>query len=347
MTGLIRIAVDAMGGDFAPEEIVLGAVAGAREYGCELFLVGDETRVREVLKKEAGWEQLPIHIVHASETIDMHDQPGTAIRRKKDASVVVATRLVKEKKCDVVIAAGPTGAAAAAALLILGRITGIERAFIATTLPNLKGETVLLDAGANVDSKPSQLVQTAIMGSIYAEYVLGIVQPKVGLLNIGEEPGKGNEQTLATYPLLSELKTINFIGNVEGRDITAGTVDVVVCDGFVGNIVLKNCEGLAKALMQLIKEAIEQGGVLAKLGGWLIRPALRKLKKKLDYAEYGGAPLLGIAGGFMICHGSSKAKAIQSAVRTAKEFSERKVVEHIRENLIKEGFANDTRDSAK
>ena len=235
----------------------------------------------------------------------------------------------------------------ASALFGLGRINGIERAAIATVFPNLRGRTVMLDAGANVDSKPKHLLQAAIMGSIYAEYVLGMDNPRVGLLNIGEEPTKGNEQALATFPLLQALKTINFIGNVEGRDIMAGTVDVVVCDGFVGNIVLKTSEGLAKALMQLVKESILAGGYLAKLGGLLIMPSMRKLKKKLDYAEYGGAPLLGVDGGFMICHGSSKAKAIQSAVRAAKEFSEQRVVEHIRENLIMEGLANDTRDSAQ
>ncbi len=344
---MIRIAVDAMGGDFAPEEIVLGAVAGAREFGCEVFLVGDESRIRASLLKSPNWDKLPVHIVHASETIDMHDQPGAAVRRKKDASIVVVTRLVKEKKCDVAIAAGHTGAAAAAALFGLGRISGIERAAIATVLPNMNGKTVMLDAGANVDSKPKHLVQAAIMGSIYSEYVLGIKNPRVGLLNIGEEPSKGNEQALATFPLLSGLKTINFIGNIEGRDITAGTVDVVVCDGFVGNIVLKTAEGLAKSLLQLVKETILQGGYMAKLGGLLIMPAMQKLKNKLDYAEYGGAPLLGVDGGFMICHGSSRARAIESAVRAAKEFSEQRVVEHIRENLIREGLTNDTSDSAK
>lgn len=345
---MIKIAVDAMGGDFAPEEIVLGAIAGARAHDCEIFLVGDESRIRAVLKQEPDWEKFPVQIVHASEIIDMNDQPGVAIRRKKDASIIVATRLVKERVCDVVVAAGHTGAAAAAALFGLGRIVGIERAAIATALPNVKGEkVVLLDAGANVDSKPKHLVQAAIMGSIYSEYVLGVARPRVGLLNIGEEPTKGNEQALATYPLLAGLKTVNFIGNVEGRDINAGTVDVVVCDGFVGNVVLKTSEGLAKSLLQLVKEAIERGGYMAKLGGLLILPALHKLKKKLDYAEYGGAPLLGVDGGFMICHGSSKAKAIQSAVGAAKEFSERKVVDHIRENLIKEGFTNDARDSAR
>lgn len=343
MTNLIKIAIDAMGGDHAPEEIVLGAVEGAREYACEIFLVGDESRIRAILTKCPAWETLPIHIVHASEIIDMHDQPGVAVRKKKDASVVVATRLVKEKKCDVVIAAGHTGAAATAALLGLGRIAGIERAAIATVLPNISGKTVLLDAGANVDSKPKHLVQAAIMGSIYAEYVLGIQKPRVGLLNIGEEPSKGNEQALATFPLLAELKTIHFIGNVEGRDITAGTVDVVVCDGFVGNVVLKTAEGLAKSLMQLVRDSIRQGGLLAQLGGLLIMPAMRKLKKKLDYAEYGGAPLLGVDGGFMICHGSSKAQAIKSAVRAAKEFSDQQVVEHIRQNLIWEGLGSDNK----
>lgn len=344
---MIKIAVDAMGGDYAPEEIVLGAVEGARQFGCEVYLVGEEALIRASLQKSPGWEKLPIHVVHASESIDMHDQPGAAVRRKKDASVVVTARLVKEKTCDVAIAAGHTGAAVAAALFGLGRIPGIERAAIATVLPNLRGRTVLLDAGANVDSKPKHLVQAAIMGSIYAEFVLGIPKPRVGLLNIGEESTKGNEQALATFPLLSSLKTINFIGNVEGRDIMAGTVDVVVCDGFVGNIVLKTSEGLAKALMQLVRESILQGGYMAKLGGLLIMPAMRKLKKKVDYAEYGGAPLLGVDGGFMICHGSSRAKAIQSAIRAAVEFSGQRVVEHIRENLMMEGLANDTRNSAQ
>lgn len=342
---MIKIAVDAMGGDFAPKEIVIGAVEGAKEFGCEVFLVGDEAQIREELAHCSGWDKELVHIVHASETIDMNDSPGTAVRRKKDASVVVATRLVKDKVCDVAVAAGNTGAASAAALFGLGRISGIERPAIATVLPNLSGATVLLDAGANVDSKPKHLVQAAIMGSIYAESVLKINNPRVGLLNVGEEPTKGNEQALATYPLLSGLKTIHFIGNVEGRDIPAGTVDVVVCDGFVGNIVLKTAEGLAKALMQFVKDAIKGGGLLANLGGLLIMPAMKTLKKKLDYAEYGGAPLLGVDGGFMICHGSSKAKAIRSAVGAAKSFCEQRVVEHIRENLIREGFSNDSKNN--
>ncbi|EGO65148.1 phosphate acyltransferase PlsX [Acetonema longum] len=334
----MRVAVDAMGGDFAPDEIVAGAVEAAREYDCDIVLVGDEPAIREALNRHSRWSELRIEIHHASQVIDMHDQPGAAVRKKKNASVVVATRLVKEGKCDVVIAAGSTGAAAAAALLGLGRIEGIERPTIATPLPNLGGTTILLDSGANVDSKPKHLLQSAIMGSIYAEYIMHIKNPRVGLLNIGEEDSKGNEQALATYPLLKQLKTIRFIGNVEGRDIPKGTVDVVVCDGFVGNVVLKFGEGLAGAIMTLIKDAFTGGGWLARIGAALALPALKGLKRKLDYAEYGGAPLLGVNGGFIICHGSSKAKAIKNAIRVGREFSEKKVVDHIRENIAREGI---------
>lgn len=335
---MMRVAVDAMGGDFAPDEIVAGAVEAAREYDCDIVLVGDEPAIREALNRHSRWSELRIEIHHASQVIDMHDQPGAAVRKKKNASVVVATRLVKEGKCDVVIAAGSTGAAAAAALLGLGRIEGIERPTIATPLPNLGGTTILLDSGANVDSKPKHLLQSAIMGSIYAEYIMHIKNPRVGLLNIGEEDSKGNEQALATYPLLKQLKTIRFIGNVEGRDIPKGTVDVVVCDGFVGNVVLKFGEGLAGAIMTLIKDAFTGGGWLARIGAALALPALKGLKRKLDYAEYGGAPLLGVNGGFIICHGSSKAKAIKNAIRVGREFSEKKVVDHIRENIAREGI---------
>ncbi|HEY3424203.1 MAG TPA: phosphate acyltransferase PlsX [Negativicutes bacterium] len=333
----MRIAVDAMGGDYAPEENVLGAIEAAKEYKCEIVLVGNQELLLPVLNKFGDWQKLGITVQHSNEVIEMHEHPGAAVRKKKDASVVVATRLVKEGLCDAVISAGSTGAAVAAALFGLGRIKGIERPTIATPIPNPNGITVLLDSGANVDSKPKHLVQSAIMGSIYAQYVLHIEQPKVGLLNIGEEETKGNEQTLATYPLLKQLKTVHFIGNVEGRDIPKGTVDVVVCDGFVGNVVLKLGEGLATVIMQLVKEAIETSGFLTKLAALMVLPALKSLKNKLDYAEYGGAPLLGVEGGFIICHGSSKAKAIKNAIRVANEFTQKKVVEHIRENLAKEG----------
>mgnify|MGYP000909601228 FL=1 len=334
----MRVAIDAMGGDYAPDEIILGALDAVKELKCEIVLVGDEARLLPALEKHGNWREQGIHVHHASEIIEMNEHPGAAVRKKKDASVGVATRLVKQGDCDVVISAGSTGAAVAAALFGLGRIKGIERPTIATPIPNLTGTTILLDSGANVDSKPKNLVQNAIMGSIYAEYILGMKNPRVGLLNIGEEETKGNEQALDTYPLLTQLNTIHFIGNVEGRDIPKGTVDVVVCDGFVGNIVLKFGEGLASAILQLIKEAIKGGGFWTKIASLMVLPALKGLKRKLDYAEYGGAPLLGVDGGFIICHGSSKALAIKNAIRVAKEFTEQRVVEHIRDNIAKEGM---------
>ena len=333
----MKIAVDAMGSDYAPKEIVLGALQAAKEYKCEIVLVGDQEQIKQELDASGNWQELGISIYHAQETIEMHEHPGVAVRKKKDASVVVATRLVKEGICDAVVSAGSTGAGVAAALFGLGRIKGIERPTIATPIPNLLGTTVLLDSGATIDSKPKHLVQSAVMGSIYAQYILNINQPRVGLLNIGEEETKGNEQALATYPLLKQLQTIHFIGNVEGRDIPRGTVDVVVCDGFVGNVVLKLGEGLSSVIMQLVKDAVKNSGILTKLASLMVLPALKSLKKKLDYAEYGGAPLLGIDGCFIICHGSSKAKAIKNAIRVAKEFTENKVVEHIRENIAQEG----------
>ena len=266
----------------------------------------------------------------------MHESPGAAVRKKRDASVVVATRLVKEGECAAVISAGSTGAAVAAALFGLGRLPKIERATIATPIPNLTGTTMLLDSGANVDSKPKHLVQSAIMGSIYAQYVLGVENPRVGLLSIGEEETKGNELTLSTYPLLAQVQNINFIGNVEGRDIPKGSVDVVVCDGFVGNVVLKFGEGLASAIMRLLKDAVQQSGFLTKMASLMLLPVMKRLRKKLDYAEYGGAPLLGVNGCCIICHGSSKAKAIKNAVRVAKEFTEQQVATHISEMIAKE-----------
>ena len=337
----MKVAIDAMGGDFGPEQFVLGAIEAAKEYKCEIVLVGDEKKIVPALDKHGNWRDLGISVCHTDQVIEMNEHPGTAVRKKKDASVVLATRLVKQGECDVVISAGNTGAAVAAALFGLGRIKGISRPTIATCLPNASGTTVMLDSGANVDSKPRQMVQSAIMGSIYAEHILGIKNPRVGLLNIGEEETKGNEQALATYPLLKNLATINFIGNVEGRDIPNGTVDVVVCDGFVGNVVLKAAESFAKVIMQVIKDTVENAGWTAKLAALLLMPTFKLLKKKYDYAEYGGAPLLGVNGSFIICHGSSKAKEIKNAVRVAKELIEENVVACIRENIAKEGIIAD------
>ena len=332
----MKVAIDARGGDHAPEEILLGAMAAVKDYGCDIVLVGDETLLREAMSKHGVREGEHIFVHHASEVIDMHESPGAAVRKKRDASVVVATRLVKEGECAAVISAGSTGAAVAAALFGLGRLPKIERATIATPIPNLTGTTMLLDSGANVDSKPKHLVQSAIMGSIYAKYVLGVENPRVGLLSIGEEETKGNELTLSTYPLLAQVQNINFVGNIEGRDIPQGTVDVVVCDGFVGNVVLKFGEGLASAIMRLLKDAVQQSGFLTKMASLMLLPVLKRLRKKLDYAEYGGAPLLGVNGCCIICHGSSKAKAIKNAVRVAKEFTEQQVATHISEMIAKE-----------
>ena len=332
----MKIAVDAMGGDFAPEQIVFGAVRAARKYQCEIVLVGDEPKIREVLRHETGWEKLGITIHHTTEVIEMGEHPAEAVRAKKDSSLVVATRLVKEGTCDAVLSAGSTGAAVTAAQLILKRIRGIGRPTIATPIPTPKGATLLLDSGANVDSKPVHLVQSGMMGAIYAEYVFGIKNPKVGLLNIGEEETKGNEQAKETYALLKELHTINFGGNAEGRDIPKGNFDVVICDGFVGNVVLKFAEGLAKTIMKLIKEAVKDGGFLAKLGALMLMPTLKKLGKRLDASEYGGAPLLGVNGVCIISHGSSNAKSICSAIGVANDYVNGNVLAHIRDALNEE-----------
>ena len=233
----MKIAVDAMGGDYAPEEVVLGAIEAVKSYSLDVVLVGDTNKIKHVLNRYGAKDNSHLSIVHASQVIDMGEHPAQAIRKKKDASIVVATQLVKDGACDAVVAPGSTGAAVTAALLGLGRIKGIERPCIATPIPSKKGITVLLDSGANANSKPKHLVEGAIMGSHYAKYILGVDKPTVGLLNIGEEASKGNELAQATYPLLEKLKTISFYGNVEGRDIPKGTVDVVVCDGFVGNVI--------------------------------------------------------------------------------------------------------------
>ena len=339
----MKIAIDAMGGDDAPKEIVLGAIEAAKQFDCELVLVGDKKIISEILENQPNWNRSKISVYHAAEVIEMGEHPGAAVRRKKDSSIVVATRLVKMGKCDAVLSAGSTGAAVAAALLGLGRISGIDRPTIATPLPNREGITLLLDSGANVDSKPNQLKQSALMGAIYAKYVFGIHNPKVGLLNIGEEPTKGNEQALSTYPLLQNLKEINFIGNVEGRDIPKGTVDVVVCDGFVGNIVLKFAEGLAKTMLDLIKDAIKNSNIFSRLAALVLKSSLKNISRRVDYAEYGGAPLLGVDGCLIICHGSSKAKAIKSAIGMTCNYVKNNVVQHIKENVTKEADVENVR----
>ena len=332
----MRIAVDAMGGDFAPKEIVRGAVGAAKKYDCEIVLIGDEEKIRAELHGE-DLAALRISIVHASEVIGMDEHPAEAVRTKKDSSVVVATRLVKEGNCDAVFSAGSTGAAVAAAQLILHRIRGVGRPSIATPMPTPDGVTLMLDSGANVDSKPEHLVQSAVMGSLYAQHVFGIAHPRVGLLNIGEEETKGNEQAKETYPLLQAEPNIHFCGNAEGRDVPKGNFDVVICDGFVGNVVLKFAEGLAKTILGLIREEIRGAGLMAKLGALLLMPTLRRLGKRLDVREYGGAPLLGVNGCCIIGHGSSDAKSVASAIGVTVDYVNGKVLDQIRDALAKEG----------
>lgn len=325
----MKIAVDAMGGDFAPGEIVKGALQAVKEFNQAVILVGDEAQIRTEMGDVPSGKL--ISIVHAPEVIQMNEQPAVSVRRKKNSSIVMATRLVKEGEAGALVSAGSTGAAMAAALLGLGRIKGIDRPAIAGILPNLKGFTVLLDIGANTDCKPHNLLHFGIMGYLYAKNILGIEEPRVGLLSNGEEKTKGNETTLAAFPVLADAG-INFIGNVEGRDIFGGSVDVVVCDGFVGNIVLKAGEGLAMALYKMMKEEITKSWP-AKIGALMAEPALKKFQRRVDYAEYGGAPLLGVDGISIICHGSSSARALKNGIKVARQSVEKGLVKSIQDSI--------------
>jgi len=329
----MKIAIDAMGGDKAPAEIIKGAILAAKKYPCEIVLVGDEEKISDVLAKESCGEIFPITIKHTDEVIEMGEHPADAVRNKKNSSIVVATKLVKDGECDAVLSAGSTGAAVAAAQLILKRIHGVGRPAIATPIPTPRGTTLLLDSGANVDSRPEHLIQSGIMGSLYAEHVLKIKNPTVALLNIGEEETKGNEQAKETYQLLKNLPTINFAGNAEGRDIPRGKFDVVICDGFVGNVVLKFGEGLALTIMELLTEELTTNGGAALLGKDLIDKTFRNMSKRLDVSENGGAPLLGVNGCCVISHGSSDAKAICSAISVTKNYVDSKIFERIKAAL--------------
>ena len=323
----IIVAIDAMGGDSAPAVEVEGAVAAARRWGVPIILVGRSEQIEAELQKY-GTEGLDISIHQASEVVGMHDSASDAIRKKKDSSIRVAFELVKNGAAHAVVSAGNSGATMAAGMFVLKRIPGIDRPAIATIMPNLHGQTLVLDVGGNVDCKPAHLAQFALMGEVYARQVLGKERPRVGLLSNGEEESKGNEQTREAHRLLKEVP-FHYIGYVEGRDIYNGNADVVVCDGFVGNVVLKVSEGLAEAVGTMLRREIGHR-LLAKLGYLLARPAFRAFKRSVDYAEYGGAPLLGIAGTGMICHGGSSPRAIMNAVRMAREF----VAQHVNENLV-------------
>lgn len=326
----MKIALDAMGGDHAPQAIVEGGVAAAREEGLTLIFVGHERIVAEELEKhDTRGLQLEVH--HAPQKVEMHEKPAAVIRKKRDSSIWIATDLVKKGHADAVISAGNTGAAMATALFLLGALRGVERPAIATFLPTLRGQVVILDVGANVDCRPHHLFQFAIMGCEYAKRVLGKNKPAVGLLSIGEEDTKGNEVTKEAFRLLKE-SPLHFVGNVEGKDVYSGQADVVVCDGFIGNVALKISEGLAEATAQLLKREIA-ATPFGKIGYFFLRSAFSNFKKKVDYAEYGGAPLLGVNGVCIICHGRSSAKAVKNAIKVAASLVKRKVTEHIQKDM--------------
>ncbi|MEK7764773.1 MAG: phosphate acyltransferase PlsX [bacterium] len=341
----MKIAVDAMGGDRAPAVIVEGALLAAREVKSGIVLVGDEGAVGLELRRLSNGRGNPstITIRHASETIGMGESPAAAIKAKKDSSLVVAARLVKEGEAAAMVSVGNTGACMTAAFLGLGRLEGIHRPAIAIPIPHVQGTTTVIDAGANVDCRPAYLAQFGVMGEVYAERVLGVAHPRIGLLNVGEEEGKGNELTQEAYALL-KASPLNFIGNVEGRDVANGSVDVIVCDGFVGNIVLKMAEGLALAILELVKAGYRAGGPGTALGAWLSRPVFRGVKHTMDPARFGGAPLLGVNGTCIVGHGASSPVAVKNAIVVAERLVDQDVNRRIVERLQAAGLARKAGD---
>jgi len=327
----VCIALDAMGGDHAPEEIVAGAVLAAREYPIEILLVGQEEVIRKNL---AAADSVPrnIEIVDAREVVEMDDTALAPLRKKKNSSIRICANLVAEGRAHAFLSAGNTGATWTSARAVMGMIEGVSRPALAAIMPSVKGHTLLLDVGANVETKPNHLREFAVMGHFYAQMLFGLDEPRVGLLSIGEEEGKGNELTKETYRVLKETG-LNFIGNAEGRDVYNGNADVVVCDGFVGNVVLKASEALGEMVNKTLREELTKT-FRRKIGALLAKSAFDGLKKRMDYSEYGGAPLLGVKGGCIVCHGRSNAKAIKNAVRVAYDFARNRIDEKIRAKVV-------------
>jgi len=323
------IAVDAMGSDRAPKPEVDGAILAARQYGVKVLLVGQEQAIRQELKFHPLWKRRRIEIVHASEVIGMHEKAAKAVRAKRDSSMRVGLRLVREGRAEGFVSAGNTGACMATAKMVLGALPGVDRPALAAVFPTAQGTaTILIDVGANVDSKPENLQQFAIMGDVYYRAIFSgqseqAAHPRVGVLSVGEEESKGNELTREAYKLIRELP-LNFVGNVEGRDLFNGKADVLVCDGFVGNVALKISEGMAETVRFLLRQSL-QATITRQVGFMLSRQAFVDFKKRLDYSEYGGAPLLGIKGVCIISHGSSNGNAIKNAIRVAAEFANSKL----------------------
>jgi len=326
----MKIALDAMGGDNAPETTVAGAIRAAREMPIDVVLVGEQVVVEQYLKR---YPKRPanLSIVHASEVIEMDESPVASVRKKKDSSINIGMELLRDRKVDAFVSAGNTGAVVSASMLTLGLLPGVERPGIAILLPGLQGATLLIDVGANIDPKPSHLLQYALMGEAYVRFVMGKTRPTVGLLNVGEEETKGTEFIRETYNLL-EHAGMNFVGNVEGRDIFSGEYNVIICDGFVGNVALKTAESLAYAISQILKRSLTRSAI-TRFGAWLSRSAFQDLRQEIDYAEHGGAPLLGVNGVSVIAHGSSSTKAIKNAIRVGYESARHDVNRHFIEAI--------------
>lgn len=333
MQDLVKVVVDAMGGDNAPEEIVKGAIEAVNERkDIFIYLAGK----KEVIEKELTNYTFPkdrVEIVHAEEVIETAEPPVMAIRRKKDSSIVVGMNMVKRGEADAFVSSGSSGAILVGGQLIVGRIKGIERPPLAPLIPTKDGVALLIDCGANVDARPSHLVQFARMGSIYMEHIVGIKNPRVGIVNIGAEEEKGNALVKETFPLLKACEEINFIGSVEARDIPAGVCDVIVCEAFVGNVILKLYEGVGATLISKVKEGM-MGSIRSKLGALLVKPALKQTLKSFDASQYGGAPLLGLNGLVVKSHGSSKALEIKNSIIQCVQFKQQKINDRIKENIV-------------
>lgn len=322
-----KIAIDVMGGDYAPDEIIKGCIAASKETSCQLVLVGQEAVIKEKLKSYT-YDKAKVEIINANDVITMEDSPVTAIRTKKDSSMVVGLKLLKDKQVDGFVSAGNSGALLAGATLVVGRIKGVERPALAPLIPTKKGYSLLIDCGANMDAKPSYLTQFARMGTVYVEECLGIKQPKVGLINIGVEEEKGNALTKEAFGLLKEDPKVNFIGNIEARDIPEGKADILVCDAFVGNVVLKFMEGFGKWVFSMLKETFTRG-LKNKIAALLLKKSIYEIKGRFDYSDKGGAPLLGVNGLVVKTHGNSKEKEIYSTIMQTEAFIKNDLIQKI------------------
>jgi glycerol-3-phosphate acyltransferase PlsX len=329
---MVTIAVDAMGGDHAPEAEVEGAVRAAKAFPVQIVLVGKEDLLKKELARYEDSLGLPVQVVHASERVTMEDSAARAVRSKRDSSIRVASRLVRDGLVQGLVSAGNTGAVMATAKMVQGMVHGVDRPALSAVFPTVKGTpAVMMDVGANVDCSPQMLAQFAVMGDIYSRVIFENKNPRVGLLSIGEEEHKGNDLTRTVTPMLRSLP-INFIGNVEGGDLYSGKADVIICDGFIGNVALKSSEGVIEVIVQMLKESL-QASISGQMGYLLARRALKQFKKRLDYSEYGGAPLLGVKGVCIICHGRSNANAIKNAIRVAAQFAQARINQRIETEL--------------